>query len=209
MAPNGRAGARRTQKRDVILAAAERLLTWFRAWCSTTSRRSRTCSPRSCGAPPTASSPTSATPARSPHLLRAVWAYANDQRGSALLLEFLALANHRPQLRAVLGDGGERVRQALLASVTARWEAENRNRSGVPAAAALLLLDPADGHARRITGHPDRPRRNTGARATFPRPTSNPSTTPDTGQPNHRSNGLYARIVLACTNDQIQGCSPP
>jgi hypothetical protein len=55
-------------------------------------------------------------------------------------MEFLALANHRPQLRTVLGEGGERVRQALLASVTAQWAADGRDRHGVPAAAALFLL---------------------------------------------------------------------
>ncbi|WIM86888.1 TetR/AcrR family transcriptional regulator [Candidatus Mycobacterium wuenschmannii] len=157
MAPTGRAGARRTQKRDAILAAAEQLLLeqghaamTFRSIAAaadvapglvqyyfpsvedllaTVLRRSTDRIVADLG---------DAT--RSPHPLRAVWAYANDQRGSALLLEFLALANHRPQLRAVLGEGGERVRQALLASVTAHWEPHNRDRSGVPAAAALFLL---------------------------------------------------------------------
>ncbi len=78
--------------------------------------------------------------ARSERPLRAVWAYASDRRGSALLMEFLALANHRPQVRGILGEGGERVRRALLEAVTARWEADGRDHDGVPAAAALFLL---------------------------------------------------------------------
>lgn len=77
---------------------------------------------------------------RSDHPLRAVWAYANDRRGSTLLMEFLALANHRPEIGAVLGEGGERVRQALLAAVEERWQSDGRDHRGVPAAAALFLL---------------------------------------------------------------------
>jgi AcrR family transcriptional regulator len=77
---------------------------------------------------------------RSERPLRAVWAYASDRRGSALLMEFLALGNHRPQVRRILGEGGERVRRALVEAVTARWEADGRDHRGVPAAAVLFLL---------------------------------------------------------------------
>jgi AcrR family transcriptional regulator len=77
---------------------------------------------------------------RSDYPLRAVWAYANDRRGANLLMEFLALANHRQELRSVLVAGGERLRQALLAAVMARWGSDGCDHRGVPAPAALFLL---------------------------------------------------------------------
>ncbi|MCX4091951.1 TetR/AcrR family transcriptional regulator [Nocardia sp. alder85J] len=49
--------------------------------------------------------------------LRAIWAYANDKAGAALLLEFMALANHRKAVGPVIGRGGERLRQALVAAL--------------------------------------------------------------------------------------------
>jgi AcrR family transcriptional regulator len=157
MARNGRAGARRTHKRDAILAAAERLLL-DEGHAAMTFRSIATAAEVVPGLVqyyfPSVDDLLAAVlrqstdrviadlgeATRSPHPLRAVWAYANDQRGSALLLEFLALANHRPHLRAVLGEGGERVRQALLATVTTQWESQGNDRHGVPAAAALFLL---------------------------------------------------------------------
>ncbi len=77
---------------------------------------------------------------RSDSPLRAVWAYANDRAGSALLMEFLALANHRIAVRSVLGEGGERVRQALVASVSANWSEKGLDDEDLPLPAALFLL---------------------------------------------------------------------
>jgi AcrR family transcriptional regulator len=157
MTSPGRAGARRTEKLQSILSATERLILdeghaviTYRSVATAADvapglvqyyfpsvdelfaavlRRSTDQVIAELGAATRADKP-----------LRAVWAYANDRRGSALLIEFLAMANHRPQLRAVIGEGGERVRQALLAAVTARWESDGRDHRGVPAAAALFLL---------------------------------------------------------------------
>src|SRR5947209_10414610 len=36
--------------------------------------------------------------------LRAIWAYASDPSGTALLMQFMALANQHPQIGAVLGE---------------------------------------------------------------------------------------------------------
>jgi AcrR family transcriptional regulator len=78
--------------------------------------------------------------ARSDHPLRAVWAYADDRRGSRLLMEFLAVANHHHEVGTVLGEGGARVRRALLDAVADRWRSDGRDHHGVPAAAAVFLL---------------------------------------------------------------------
>jgi AcrR family transcriptional regulator len=157
MASSGRAGARRTQKLRAILDGTERMMldegyavVTFRSVAAAADvapglvqyyfpsvdelftavlRQSTDRIVAELGAA-----------ARADHPLRAVWAYANDRRGSALLMEFLAVANHRPEVRTVLGEGGERVRQALLAAVADRWESDGRDHRGVPAAAALFLL---------------------------------------------------------------------
>ena len=56
--------------------------------------------------------------ARSEHPLRALWEYANNRSGTALLMEFMALANHRPGVGRVIGEGGERVRFAVVEAVS-------------------------------------------------------------------------------------------
>ncbi|WP_216893510.1 TetR/AcrR family transcriptional regulator [Nocardia alni] len=68
--------------------------------------------------------------------LRAVWEYANDKAGAALMLEFMALANHRKAIGPVIGQGGERMRQAL---VTAMEPALRRYGSAPPAAVIFLM----------------------------------------------------------------------
>lgn len=53
--------------------------------------------------------------------LRAAWEYASDPIGTTLLMEFMALANHRKGIGAVIGEGGERVRQVQLERLRAVW----------------------------------------------------------------------------------------
>lgn len=72
--------------------------------------------------------------------LRGAWAYANNAAGTALLMEFMALANHRSAVRAVIGEGGERVRQALLTTIRSRWAAYGLDENTLPPAAVLFLL---------------------------------------------------------------------
>ena len=67
--------------------------------------------------------------------LRAVWHYASNKAGTTLMLEFMALANHRKSIGPVMGEGGERVRQAQLAALTAAGD-----RYQVPPQALAFLL---------------------------------------------------------------------
>jgi AcrR family transcriptional regulator len=67
--------------------------------------------------------------------LQALWDYASNKVGTTLMLEFMALANHRKAIGSVMGEGGERVRQAQLAALTAA-----QDRYQVPPAALAFLL---------------------------------------------------------------------
>ncbi|MFG1925173.1 TetR/AcrR family transcriptional regulator [Cryptosporangium sp. NPDC048952] len=53
----------------------------------------------------------------SPEPLRAWWALASDPRGTGLLVEFLAAANHRPALKEEMGEVARRVRQMQMAAL--------------------------------------------------------------------------------------------
>ncbi len=75
-----------------------------------------------------------------PHPLREVWAYANDPAGARLLLEFMALANHRKRVGQVIGAGGERVRMALLGAVTPTLRAYGLPEEEFPPAAVVFLM---------------------------------------------------------------------
>lgn len=72
--------------------------------------------------------------------LRAIWQYANDRAGTALLLEFMALANHRKTIGPVIGEGGERVRQTLLATLDRTWRRYRLSGIEIPHAALLFLI---------------------------------------------------------------------
>lgn len=72
--------------------------------------------------------------------LRAVWAYASNPTGTALLMQFMALANQLPQLGSVIGEGGERVRRALLETLTDRWPSYGLDDTDITPAAALFVL---------------------------------------------------------------------
>lgn len=54
----------------------------------------------------------------SPEPLRAWWRLASDARGSALLVELIALANHRPPLRSAVGDLARQIRQLQMDALT-------------------------------------------------------------------------------------------
>jgi AcrR family transcriptional regulator len=49
--------------------------------------------------------------------LRAWWRLASDARGSALLVELIALSNHRPPLRAAVGELARQVRQLQMGAL--------------------------------------------------------------------------------------------
>jgi len=77
---------------------------------------------------------------QSEHPLRALWEYANNRSGTALLMEFMALANHRPVVRGVIGEGGERVRRAVVEAVSGRWPAYGLDEDELPPTALVFLL---------------------------------------------------------------------
>ncbi len=72
--------------------------------------------------------------------LRAVWAYANDKAGAALLLEFMALANHRKSIGPVIGRGGERLRRALVDALEPTLERYGLADNAIPPAAVVFLM---------------------------------------------------------------------
>lgn len=81
---------------------------------------------------------TGATDSEQP--LRAVWAYANNPSGTALLMQFIALANHLPEIGSVIGEGGERVRQTLLQGLSKKWPEYGLEDSDLTPAGMLFLL---------------------------------------------------------------------
>jgi AcrR family transcriptional regulator len=99
--------------------------------------------------------------ARSERPLRAIWAYASDPSGTALLLQFMALANAIPDIGSVIGEGGERIRQALVHELSARWPGYGLDDDGLTPAAAVFLLSavPRMMHLEQslgtATGHAD------------------------------------------------------
>jgi AcrR family transcriptional regulator len=50
--------------------------------------------------------------------LHALWNLTIDPRGARILMEFMALGNHREQIRAELAAGAERFREAQVAALT-------------------------------------------------------------------------------------------
>ncbi len=73
--------------------------------------------------------------------LRAIWEYASNQKGSTLMMEFMALANHRKLIREALGRGGERVRRAQLRVLTERWPDYQLDNEDLTPAALLFLMN--------------------------------------------------------------------
>jgi AcrR family transcriptional regulator len=47
----------------------------------------------------------------SPTPLRSLWEFSNDPTGTAVMMEFMALANHRPAIRAEIASYAERFRR--------------------------------------------------------------------------------------------------
>jgi AcrR family transcriptional regulator len=55
----------------------------------------------------------------SPEPFKAWWELASDPRGTALLLEFVAAANHRPALKAEVGEAAYQVRRMQMQTLEA------------------------------------------------------------------------------------------
>ena len=72
--------------------------------------------------------------------LRAAWEYANNPAGTQLLMEFMALANHRKGIGNVIGEGGERIRQAQLARLREAWQSYRLPTDELSPEALLFLM---------------------------------------------------------------------
>jgi AcrR family transcriptional regulator len=72
--------------------------------------------------------------------LGALWEVNADPRGAAFMIEFVALANHRKEIRAEIARYAERWRAAQLAALTAALAAAGIGPDQLPPSAALLLM---------------------------------------------------------------------
>ncbi len=53
--------------------------------------------------------------------LRALWGFNTDETSAALMMEFLALANHRKSIKAEIAEVTRRARKVQLDALTLRW----------------------------------------------------------------------------------------
>jgi TetR/AcrR family transcriptional regulator len=72
--------------------------------------------------------------------LRALWELNADPRGAAFMIEFVALAKHRPEIRAEIARYAERHRTAQVEALRAALARRGVTEADVPPEAALLLM---------------------------------------------------------------------
>jgi len=72
--------------------------------------------------------------------LRALWEYSLDPRGTALTVEFIALANHRKEIRAEIARYAERHRADQIAALATVLAREGIDAEAMPAAALSVLF---------------------------------------------------------------------
>jgi AcrR family transcriptional regulator len=75
----------------------------------------------------------------SPHPVRALWEASSEPRGTALQMEFAALANHRKAIRAEIAAYAERFREAELATLTEIMR-DHPDRAVLPPMVLTLLM---------------------------------------------------------------------
>lgn len=71
--------------------------------------------------------------------LRALWDLTIDQRGVSLLMEFIALGNHRDAIRQELSVGAERFREAQVTALTVLLRG-HRDAASLPAEVISVLI---------------------------------------------------------------------
>jgi AcrR family transcriptional regulator len=76
----------------------------------------------------------------SPQPLRALWSTSTEPAGTALLMEFMALSNHRKAIRAELCAAAEQWREALLEAYAHRFEEAGLDPAVFPPVTTLVLL---------------------------------------------------------------------
>ncbi|UGQ12765.1 TetR/AcrR family transcriptional regulator [Yinghuangia sp. ASG 101] len=74
----------------------------------------------------------------SPEPLRALWDLSS-QPGTALIMEFMALANHRKAIRAEIAEAAERYRRLQLEALTRRVAEDGIDLDGLPPVAVTVL----------------------------------------------------------------------
>jgi AcrR family transcriptional regulator len=72
--------------------------------------------------------------------LRTLWQLNADPRGAVFTIEFVALANHRKQIRAEIARYAERFRAAQLHTLTAALAADGVAAEQIPPIAVLLMM---------------------------------------------------------------------
>lgn len=76
----------------------------------------------------------------SPQPLWGFWDLIHDPSGSALTMEFIALANHRKAIRAEISDYSRRFRRTQLDTLTAVLEGYGVDPEQSPAASVIVIL---------------------------------------------------------------------
>ena len=71
--------------------------------------------------------------------LRVLWDYSRDEAAAALMMEFMALGNHRKSIRSEIADATNRVRQVQLDALVEHWR-HHGHESDDPSPAAMLFL---------------------------------------------------------------------
>jgi AcrR family transcriptional regulator len=72
--------------------------------------------------------------------LWALWDYNRDSQGTALTMEFVALANHRKEIRTEIVAAVERFRAAEIKALDAIFDRYNVSRSDWPPMAVAMLV---------------------------------------------------------------------
>ena len=75
-----------------------------------------------------------------PQPLRALWSFSREQAGTALLMEFMALANHRKSIREELAASAEEFRRIELEALSDRYAELGIDTDAVPLEATLLTI---------------------------------------------------------------------
>ena len=77
---------------------------------------------------------------QSPQPLWALWEVSRDPRGTVLTMEFYALANHRPAIRAEITAAAERIRAQQVAALTDVLAARGVTADDCPPVVAAVLI---------------------------------------------------------------------
>ncbi|MFW0786331.1 TetR/AcrR family transcriptional regulator [Gordonia sp. CPCC 206044] len=72
--------------------------------------------------------------------MRALWEVATEPRGAGLLMEFMALANHRKEIRAELAEYAQRYRESQLAALSVILRGRGINLDALPPTLMSLMI---------------------------------------------------------------------